>query len=543
MLTNKKITVFLILLLTVIFLLPDIALAQADFGANALDDTGLGTANVKDIIVNIVNIALGFLGILATLVIMYGGWLWMTSQGSTEKVDKAKQAISAGIIGLVIILASYGIARFVISQIYGASQPFDPNGPGGGNGHGGVGLGSGVIESHYPGRNATEVPRNTNIYITFKEEMKIDEVGGLLTSDPCNFSLCAGDNISLTNMVTELSIPNMYIEATQIDGMVFGFNPYGNSDIDHLGNNNTSTRYEFALDSNIKKADDEPAFSLTGYDWNFTVSNEIDLTPPTITSVIPIEDATDNPRNVVIQINFSEGVNPMLATGSTIDGFDNIVTTTSFPSEIVAGAYVISNQYRTVEFITTDLCGTNSCGGDVYCLPGGELIATVVTTAIEDMAANNLATAKSWSFTTSNEIDLTPPKIIAMSRATGVGEDEPIWAKFDKSMSPQSIISNNITFVKKSSGIGVNYSLGVTDSDRLSVPPKISDIVNIYPYDLQTLTDYEPTLTSDIQDIYQNCWYPCACNATDGSCLCDNNDEDIIAGTGLDCPGSDCQVD
>ncbi len=532
MLVNKKITVLIILFLAVIFLFPVLAHAQTDLGTNDLVESGLGTNNIKDIVVNIVNIALGFLGILATLIILYGGWLWMTSRGESDQIDKAKQTISAGVIGLVIILASYGIARFVIKQIYDATGGGPGGGGGGGGGyHGGIGLGGGVIESHYPTRNAGGIPRNTNIYITFKEPIMDSGSGGLVTSDNCDYSLCPSDNFQITDVATGDIVPNGQIEATRSDNkMVFGFDPYGDS-ANYLGQINGETQYEILLKPALQKANEDPALDSSGYDWTFTVSNQVDLTPPRITSVIPVPNSTGNPRNVVVQINFSEAVNPLLAAGEFdgAAGFTNI--TTSGPGNLT-GSYLISNQYRTVEFITNELCGTNSCGGEVYCLPCEQDINVVVTDAIEDMAANSLdgdndgqaGGQYTWSFRTNDVIDLIPPEIISMEDNNDVPLDQPIGVTFSKALLGASIKSDNINYTK-ADGSEINYWLSL-DDDKLFV----------HSSDLQTLTNYQPTLTSGIKDTRQNCWYPCACNADDGSCLCSNNT------VGTDCPGSHCQV-
>ena len=102
--------------------MPMMASAQvANFGINDLNGTGLGTKGLKDTIGDILNVLLGFLGIIATLIILLGGFKWMTSQGSTEKVDEAKKLIGAGVVGLVIILAAYAIVRFVLSSVYNAT--------------------------------------------------------------------------------------------------------------------------------------------------------------------------------------------------------------------------------------------------------------------------------------------------------------------------------------------------------------------------------------------------------------------------------------
>lgn len=83
--------------------------------------TGLGQANLKSTIGNIINVLLGFLGIIAVLIILYGGFVWMTAGGSEDKVKKAQQIIVAGAIGLAIILSAYAITNFVISEFISAT--------------------------------------------------------------------------------------------------------------------------------------------------------------------------------------------------------------------------------------------------------------------------------------------------------------------------------------------------------------------------------------------------------------------------------------
>lgn len=92
-------------------------LLPSDFG----EATGLGTGDLQDTIGYIIRAALGFLGIIAVVIILIGGFKWMTAQGSEDKVQEAKKLIIAGIIGLAIILSAYAIASFVIEQLVTAT--------------------------------------------------------------------------------------------------------------------------------------------------------------------------------------------------------------------------------------------------------------------------------------------------------------------------------------------------------------------------------------------------------------------------------------
>jgi hypothetical protein len=81
------------------------------------DDLGLGSATLTGMITGIIQVILGFLGVIAVLIILWGGFIWMTAGGEPDKVEKAKKMIYAGIIGLVIIFAAYAISTFVIARL------------------------------------------------------------------------------------------------------------------------------------------------------------------------------------------------------------------------------------------------------------------------------------------------------------------------------------------------------------------------------------------------------------------------------------------
>ena len=92
-------------------------LAQDPFGLNYGTELPLGTKDLRAGIMGVVNVFLGFLGVIAIVIILYGGFVWLTSAGNEEKVGQAKKIITAGIVGLIIIFISYAIAVFVINQL------------------------------------------------------------------------------------------------------------------------------------------------------------------------------------------------------------------------------------------------------------------------------------------------------------------------------------------------------------------------------------------------------------------------------------------
>ena len=76
------------------------------------DTLGLGTADLKETVINIIKLVLGLLGLIAVIMVIYGGFLWLTAGGNEENVEKGKKVISAAVIGLIIILLAWAIVRF-----------------------------------------------------------------------------------------------------------------------------------------------------------------------------------------------------------------------------------------------------------------------------------------------------------------------------------------------------------------------------------------------------------------------------------------------
>jgi uncharacterized membrane protein len=69
--------------------------------------------DIPSIIGQIVGAVLAFVGLLLLVLIIYGGFIWMTAGGNEEEVKKAISLITQAVIGLVIISAAYLIAQFV----------------------------------------------------------------------------------------------------------------------------------------------------------------------------------------------------------------------------------------------------------------------------------------------------------------------------------------------------------------------------------------------------------------------------------------------
>jgi len=116
-----------------------LANAQIDVGVNEINnDIVLSSGDPRTIAARVINIVMLVLGVLAVGLIIYGGFIWMTSNGAEDKIEKAKKILKNSVIGLVIILSAWGIASFILSRLTGATN---------GNGSSGSSCNSGQLLS------------------------------------------------------------------------------------------------------------------------------------------------------------------------------------------------------------------------------------------------------------------------------------------------------------------------------------------------------------------------------------------------------------
>lgn len=421
----KKKTVLVAIFLSAVFffcfsLNVNVSAQSLDFqgGIEAVDQNiALSGMDFRIIIVRIINTLLGLLGLLAVSLIIYAGYIWMTSGGDENKITEAKAILRNAVIGLIIILSSFAIVRFLFSVLDGRL--------GGGEGRGKISsesfYGSGslgtVIKDHYPVRDQENVARNTSIVVTFAfpvdpasfiinsnntcfgpsvEPVICDEINKIPYYGDCfdtntdgiiNYSTeCDRLNTSSVKIINLAENPELnsknysdfnfskeaVVFASYEDGAQKNIYSVVFKPLEYLGSSIENQEYSVYLSSDIKqKINNESVFAeqyAKFYYWNFDVGTELDLTPPEVVSVSPMLNA-EAYRNEILQINFSEAIDPTTVSGdfSSTSLFKNILVNGS--GQIVSGKWQISNGYKTVEFISDIPCGQNSCGDMMYCLP------------------------------------------------------------------------------------------------------------------------------------------------------------------------------
>ena len=130
---KKKIVATLISLSIVAlfgFVTPTFAAPAADpctaggdiLGLGCAQVDGLGNTDIRVTIARIISVALGLMGTVVVVIIIWAGFRWMTAGGNSDEVDKAKTQISQAVIGLAIILSAYSLTQFITSSLLTATR-------------------------------------------------------------------------------------------------------------------------------------------------------------------------------------------------------------------------------------------------------------------------------------------------------------------------------------------------------------------------------------------------------------------------------------
>jgi hypothetical protein len=177
------------------------------------------------------------------------------------------------------------------------------------------------------------------------------------------------------------------------------------------------------------------------YTWSFTTAAAADVTPPTVLSSVPANNATGIATSTKPSVTFSEAM-----TASTI-------TTTTF----------------TLKQGTTSISGTVALSGNTAtftpssALAASTLYTGTITTGAKDAAGNALAGAYNFSFTTAAPVDATPPTVSSVTpanSATGVVTSTKVTANFSEAMTATTITTSTFTLKQGTTNVAgtVTYS-------------------------------------------------------------------------------------
>ena len=157
----------------------------------------------------------------------------------------------------------------------------------------------------------------------------------------------------------------------------------------------------------------------TDYSWSFTTLVG-DITPPTVTSVTPVNGATGVSVSTTASAIFNEAMNASTINGSTIELRN--------PSNALITATVSYNAATRTVTLTPSAALANSTVYTVT-IKGG-------ASGVKDAAGNALASDYSWSFTTVLLISFHQQylQLLRVNGATGVSVSTTVSAIFNEAM-------------------------------------------------------------------------------------------------------------
>jgi len=84
-------------------------------------NTDTGTSQVQNIIKDVINIFSAIVGIVSVIMIIYGGFKYITSGGDSNNITSAKNTIIYAVIGLVFVAMAQFIVQFVLNKVTNAA--------------------------------------------------------------------------------------------------------------------------------------------------------------------------------------------------------------------------------------------------------------------------------------------------------------------------------------------------------------------------------------------------------------------------------------
>jgi hypothetical protein len=100
--------------------LPASVFAQDAAEPEAIELTNpLGTTDVRVVVGYVIRAVLGVTGSIALLMIIWGGFLWLTSSGNSDRIEKGRKILTWAVLGLVVIFSAYIIVYAVLEGLTG----------------------------------------------------------------------------------------------------------------------------------------------------------------------------------------------------------------------------------------------------------------------------------------------------------------------------------------------------------------------------------------------------------------------------------------
>lgn len=112
-----------ILILLIISLFVCLPVLAADTEVIKLDNPlTINTDSPAEIIGYIIQALLAVVGGVALVMMVYGGFQWLTAAGNEDKIKSGTQTMLWSAIGLVLVFSSYILVQTVLNFVYGTAR-------------------------------------------------------------------------------------------------------------------------------------------------------------------------------------------------------------------------------------------------------------------------------------------------------------------------------------------------------------------------------------------------------------------------------------
>ena len=363
---------------------------------------GLGTADLESTVIKIIQWALGFLGLVAVIIIMYGGFIWMTAAGNEEKVRKAKKIITQAVIGLVIIMLAWAIVTFIIGRLNGilngpGQQFCTPGAPNGCYDCNAAGTAYSIFDQTNgpqcvsgdtfhkkwvdPAPNEDNVPLCSIVQVQYNGNF---DAGSIAGNVGLYVNLATNGNGAACNAADECRSGVCTANACVGDEVVGTWQVVASnhSFLEFLPNTDYLENTEYRAEIRAGVAEEAPARTTVPYTWTFTTGTTTLTTPPTVTQIYPDDNDTGICLMTPVQAKFSQKMRVSSINSGTVllqSGAPVLLSTFSFPTVASFStrpqAPLVPDTDHTVTMIAGTPGGTCSVAG-----PGCDIKNNCITT-------------------------------------------------------------------------------------------------------------------------------------------------------------------
>jgi len=275
-------------------------------GMNQLTKIGLPQQDLVVVIMNIIRVVLGFLGIIGVILVIYAGFVWMTSKGEEEKITKAKKILINATIGLIITLSAFAIVHFVIQSILNKVLETATSSTYSSTTSGNVSfIPSFVVKWVDPKNNETNVFLCRSIQVGFSDKLNVDTINtnnilikikdGKKENEICNIKKDCASGKCETNKCIGETVSGSFTVMSD----VFRFR--AEKDFEE------NATYQVEITTNVKSEKNRAISSIDSKRrWIFATGSLSDTTPPKVNQVYPENNGTNVCLTTPIQSIFNE---------------------------------------------------------------------------------------------------------------------------------------------------------------------------------------------------------------------------------------------